>query len=160
MAITRVLLDGNIYDKLETDQDARASLSLLISRCLVRVIATPMIIAELQKSPFGGLPGWFPVDLKAENVTVLGYALLGMTQLGDGAVYAEHRGKSNKIPDGIIADSADALADILVSEDRRCRERLKGISARCSGMDYQQFRIWLGTSTHLDGIEGEPRITP
>jgi hypothetical protein len=143
VSITRVLLDGNIYDKLKTDENARTTLSHLISHCLVRVIATPMIIAELQKSPFGGLPGWFPVDVNAENVTVLGYAPLGMTRLGDGTVYAEHRGESNKIPDGIIADSADALADVFVSEDRRCRERLKRKSVRCSGMDYQEFRIWM-----------------
>jgi hypothetical protein len=60
-------------------------------------------------------------------------------------VYSEHRGASNEIPDAIIADSAPALADILVSEDRRCRERSKKISTRflpshCSGPEARVAR--------------------
>jgi hypothetical protein len=93
-----------------------------------------------------GFPTGSPLCLKAENVTVLGYASLGMTRLGEGNVYGEHRGESKKIPDAIIADPADGLADILVSEDRRCRERLKKIGARCKGMDYEEFSRWLRTS--------------
>jgi hypothetical protein len=46
-------------------------------------------------------------------VTVLDYAYLGMTRLGEGWVYSEHRGESKKFPDAIIADSGDGLADIL-----------------------------------------------
>jgi hypothetical protein len=113
---------------------------------LVRVIATPIVRDELKASPFNGFPDWFPIVLEAENVTVLDYAYLGMTRLGEGEVYNGHRGESKKIPDAIIADSADGLADILVSEDRRCRERLKRISTRCRGMDYQEFSEWLQTS--------------
>lgn len=72
-----------------------------------------------------------------------------MTGLGEGVVYDEHRGESKNIPDAIIADSANALADILVSEHRRCRERLKKISARCTSLDYEQFREWLRASAAL-----------
>ncbi len=140
-----VLLDGNVYDKLQADADARGALQTLVARGVVRVIATPMVRAELQRSPFGGFPDWFSVVLEAENVTALGWAPLDMTRPGEGEVYSEHRGESKKIPDGIMADSADALADILVSEDRRCRERLKKISTRCRGMDYEQFAAWLRT---------------
>jgi hypothetical protein len=141
-----VLLDGNVYDKLQADVKTRSALQKLVSRGLVKVIATPIVRDELKRSPFGGFPDWFPVVLEAENVTVLGYATLGMTRLGEGEVYSDHRGESKKIPDAIIADSADGLADILVSEDRRCRERLKQISTRCKGMDYEEFSEWLRTS--------------
>jgi hypothetical protein len=141
-----VLLDGNVYDKLQADVKTRRAVQKLISCGLVKVIATPIVHIELKKSPFGGFPNWFPIVLEAENVMVLGYATLGMTRLGEGEVYSEHRGESKKIPDAILADSADGLADILVSEDRRCRERLKRISTRCRGMDYQEFSEWLRTS--------------
>jgi hypothetical protein len=102
------------------------------------------------------LPNWFPIAVEAESVTVLGYAPLGMTELGDGEVYAEHRGESKKIPDAIIADSAHVLADILVSEDRRCRERLKRIGTRCSGMDYEKFREWLRASVATTSWSEQP----
>lgn len=144
--MTTILLDKNIYDKLQADAEVRTSLRTLVDRGLVRVIATPMVLDELRRGPFGGLPCWFPVAVEAESVTVLGYATLDMTELGDGQIYTEHRGESKKIPDGIIADSADALADIFVSEDRRCRERLKRISTRCCGMNYEEFCDWLRTS--------------
>lgn len=144
--MTTILLDANVYDKLQLDAEACSLLGALVDRGQARVIATPMVLDELQRSPFGGLPNWFPVAVEAESVTVLGYAPLGMTRLGEGQVYTEHRGESQKIPDAIIADSADALADILVSEDRRCRERLKRVGTRCSGMDYEEFREWLRAS--------------
>lgn len=144
--MTTILLDANVYDKLQADAESRATLRGLVDRGSAKVIATPMVLDELRSSPFGGIPEWFPVTVEAESVTVLGYAPLGMTKLSKGAIYGEHRGESSKIPDAIIADSADALADILVSEDRRCRERLKKISTRCAGFDYQQFREWLRTS--------------
>lgn len=135
-----------MYDKLQVNDESRTTLRGLVDRGLARVIATPMVLEELRRSPFGGIPNWFAVAVEAENVTVLGYAKLGMTKLGNGEVYGEHRGESKKIPDAIIADSADALADVLVSEDRRCRERLKKISTRCTALDYEQFREWLCAS--------------
>lgn len=137
--MTTILLDANVYDKLRADGQSRASLRALVDRGLAKVIVTPMVLQGLQRSPFGGLPDWFPVTVEAENLTVLNYAPLGMTGLGEGVVYDEHRGESKKIPNAIIADSANALADILVLEDRRCRERLKKISARCTSLDYEQF---------------------
>lgn len=142
----RILLDGNVYDKLQSDAETCATLRVLVDHGVVRVIATPMVLDELRRSLFGGLPDWFPVAVEAENVTVLDCPPLDMTRLGDGEVYAEHRGESKQIPDAIIADSADALADILVSEDRRCRERLKKISSCCTGMNYEEFCKWLRTS--------------
>ena len=141
--MTTILLDVNVYHKIEFDAEARSLLRALVDRGQVRVIATPMVLDELQSSPFGDLPEWFPVAVEPESGTIIGYAHFGMTRLGDGEVYTKHRGKAQNIPDAIIADSADALADILVSEDRRCRERLKRISTRCSGMDYEEFRAWL-----------------
>ncbi len=141
--MTTILLDQNIYDKLQADPEIRSALGGLVNRGFVRVIATPMVLDELLNGPFGGLPDWFPIEVEPESVTVLGYAPLGMTRLGDGEVYAEHRSESKKIPDAIIANSANSLADILVSEDRRCRERLKKISTSCRGMDYREFCEWI-----------------
>ena len=137
------LLDGNIYDKLEKDADTRNLIAQLCDQGKLRIIATPIVEDELKLSPFGGIPKWFPVEVLAEGVFVLDYAHLDAARLGEGRVYSEHRGTSNKIPDGILADSADAFADLLVSEDNRCRNRLSALSNRCRGLTYAEFLAWL-----------------
>ncbi|MBI2296592.1 MAG: hypothetical protein HYU76_11325 [Betaproteobacteria bacterium] len=150
-----VLFDCHIYDMLGNDRETRGAVRTLIDRGVIRIIATPMVLDELRRSPFGGLLDWFPVVVEAESVTVLDYAPLGMTRLGDGEVYAAHRGDSKKIPDAIIADSARTLADILVSDDRRCRERLKNIGTRCKGLDYREFCDWVRTEVEPKPLTGE-----
>ena len=67
-----------------------------------------------------------------------------MTDLGEGEVHNEHLGASKKqFPDAIIADTADALADVLVTEDPRFRKRLNKISESCQAMKYEEFTAWL-----------------
>jgi len=147
-----VLLDGNIYNRLDTDPGTRSKLQQLIAAGAVRVIATPVLVDELTASPFGGLPNWFPVEVEAESTSVLGYARLGMARLGEGDIYTKHRGDSRKIPDAIIADSAHSLADVLVSDDRRCRQRLAYLSSQCISLDYQGFLTWLDQNETLSGL--------
>ncbi len=138
-----ILLDGNVYDALDQDPPTRLIIAKLIAQGNLRIIATPKVLDELRSSPFGGLPDWFPVELEAESTFVLGHARLGMARLGSGDIYAQHRGDSNQVPDAIIADSAHALADILVTEDNRCRKQLQRISDRCRAMTYGEFHEWL-----------------
>lgn len=138
-----VLFDCNIYDKLAMDEKHRDRVAEFIVRGALMLIATPILVDELAASPFGGLPDWFPITVEPENVAVIGFARIGMARLGDGEVYSKHRGSSNNIKDGVLADSADALADILVSEDGRCRKRLAEISSTCECMSYADFCGWL-----------------
>lgn len=138
-----VLLDTNIYDKLALDGTVRSRVVDLIDRGDLCLIATPMVVDELAASPIGGLPDWFSIIVKPESVAVVGFWHIGEARLGEGEVYAQHRGSSNKVPDGIIANSADALADIFVSEDSRSRTRLAKISTRCASMSYSGFCRWL-----------------
>jgi hypothetical protein len=138
-----ILLDSNVYDALDQDPTVRSMIATLIAQGDLRMIATPKVLDELHSSPFGGLPDWFPVELEAESAFVLGHAQLGMARLGSGDIYTQHRGESSKVPDAIIADSAHASADILVTEDKRCRKRLQKISDRCRAMTYSEFHEWL-----------------
>ena len=138
-----ILFDCNIYDRLASDGKTRIRLASLVSQGQVRVIATPKVLYELDKSPFRGVPNWFPVDAETEAVFVLDHGQLGMARLGPGDVYESHRGSSNKVADAIIADSADDLADIAVSEDRRFVRRLNRTNASCRAMDYGEFLAWL-----------------
>lgn len=141
--MTTVLFDTNIYDDLEHDEEARARLASLVGGRQVRVIATPKIVDELRSGPLGGMPTWFPIDGEVESVAVIGHARLGMARLGRGKVFGRHRGRSKKVADAIIADSADSLADIAVSNDRRFVRRLNKHGVRCTGMTYAVFRNWL-----------------
>jgi hypothetical protein len=137
-----ILFDSNIYDELEKDVSIQIRLHRLIQDNVVRVIATPKIQDELGKK-FGGVPAWFPINLENESVFVFGHSRLDRADMRQGEVFEQHRGSSKKIADAMIADSADALADVLVSDDKRCRDRLKKISNRCSGMTYKEFTAWL-----------------
>ena len=138
-----ILLDSNIYDKLCSDENTRLRLTSLILHRKVRVIATPKIVDELTLSPFKGVPDWFDVDEEIEAVAVLDHARVGMARLGLGNVFGHHLGNSKKVADAIIADSADDLADIAVSEDGRFLCRLNSINGRCNAMGYKQFMAWL-----------------
>ena len=141
----RVLLDGNIYDKLAADDDTRALLASCVAADGVLVIATPIVIDELNDSPFEGLPSWFPIVVEPESVFVLGFARLGAARLGDGEVLTKHRGSSSKIKDAIIADSAASIADLFVSEDKRCRKRLEEMNTKCRALTYAEHRVWISS---------------
>jgi len=145
--MARLLLDSNIYDKSQHDQETRDRLAEGINLGQVVIIATPVVAGELNDSPFRGFPDFFPIKIEAEAVAVLGYARLGMSRLGSGNVYKAHRGNSIQIKDAIIAESADKLADIFVSEDVRCRSRLDQISQRCRSMSYGDLQTWLLAQT-------------
>lgn len=125
------------------DQETRDRLAKGINLGQVVVIATPIVADEMSDSPFRGFPDFFPIKIEVEAVAVLGYARLGMARLGSGDVYKSHRGNSKQIKDAIIAESADKLADIFVSEDVRCRSRLDQISQSCRSMSYGDLRTWL-----------------
>ena len=140
---TTVLLDTNVYDLLAADAVTRGSVAVAVSSGQILVIATPKVVDELSDSPFEGLPKWFPIETVVESVAVLGHWRLGLAALGEGEVYTAHRGRSRKVADAIIADSADCHADVLVSEDGRVRRRLAGVSTRCRPMDYAEFCVWL-----------------
>ena len=71
---------------------------------------------------------------------------IGMTQLGNGDAYKEHKGKSNHIKDAIIIDFASTYADVFVSNDRRSRERLKEINTSCLSKTYSEFEHMLKTT--------------
>ena len=143
-ALRSVLLDCNIYDKLAGDETTRDLLRNRIESGSIRVIATPVVLDELAMSPFHGLPAWFRVDVVNEGVPVYGEAKYGQAEFSDGAMYEAHRGESSgNVRDAILAESAHKKADILVSDDSRCRNRLSMLSRKCVGMTYEEFARWL-----------------
>ena len=136
----KVILDCNIYDKLSEDENIRMLLASLVISREIAVIATPIVIDELRDSRFEGLPSWFPIVVEDESVFVLVFARLDSARLGDGEVFSKHRGSSIKTKDAIIADSAATIADLFVSEDKRCRKRLDEMNTKCRALTYDEFR--------------------
>jgi hypothetical protein len=137
-----VLLDGNVYNELARDSATRAAMSDCVARGLLRVICTPTIRRELEASPFGGIPDWFPVHQELESVSILPFRL-GETRLGAGDVYKAHRGSSRQRQDAEIADAANTYADVLVTQDRRCRTRTEKFATRCRPLAFAEFKAWL-----------------
>lgn len=143
MAMTRVLLDGNIYDKLKADETTRRLIYEKIVAGILVVIASPIVVDELNESPFNGLPDFFPVKQITEAIAVAGYARAGLARVSNGEVYDAHRGTSKKSKDAIIAETANVDCDVFVSEDQRCRKRLKEVEPKCLVLSYDEYKEWL-----------------
>jgi hypothetical protein len=139
----RFFLDANIYDRLETDDNTRGHIRRLVDGNSIEVVASPVVVAELRASPFKGIPEWFRVSVLPEGIAIAGIARSGMARASAGVVFKQHLGESRKGADAIIAHSANSMQAVLVSEDRRCRERLKSLSDPAHAMDYDEFRKFI-----------------
>ena len=86
------------------------------------------------------MPDWLPFSAITDSVAVAGIAVAGAARVGDvDGVLKAHLGESLiNGRDAVIAATANSDADILVSDDRRCRERAKQF-ARCESLTYEQF---------------------
>ena len=136
----KVVLDANIWDKLAGDDQARERIRSLCEASALEIIVPDTLRQQLEVSPVGGVPDWFPTNVIADSVFVLDHSRLGFARLGKGGVFAAHRGASQQISDAVIVDVADNDADIFVSEDRRARKRYVKLRDRGRALDYARFR--------------------
>ena len=139
----KIIFDSNIYNKLDNRPDIRRKIKSLITNNKLSVVVPTTISRELEKSPFKGVPDWFNTECIGDSAFILDYSRLDVDRLGGGDTYNSHRGNSKKIQDALIADTAETDADIFVSEDNRCRERLKNISNSCKSLTFSDFETWL-----------------
>lgn len=137
------LFDTNIFDKFSVDSDACKRLSILIEEEKIKVVIPKIVIGELEESPFAGIPHLFPVVEIPDGVAVAGLAVAGAAIPGKGEEFTQHMGESKKAKDAVVADTAANHADILVSEDNRCRNRLKEISKNTKCLNYEEFREFI-----------------
>lgn len=142
----RFLLDGNIYNRLDAEPIVREQIRNLIQIGRVEVVASPVLVTELRRSRFGGIPDWFAVVVEPEGIAISGLARSGMDRSSTGEMYEQHLGQSKKGSDAVIAHSAHSMRATLVSEDRWCRERLKRLADDGSALTYDQFRAWVNVT--------------
>ena len=135
-----VVLDSNIWDKLDVDELARESIRLLVKNDQLEVLVPDTLLRDLEASQFDGVPDWFPTSVVADGVFVLDHSRLGCARLGDGSVYEDHKGESRQVSDAVIVATVDAEADLFVSEDRRARNRYTRLRGEGRSLDYQRFR--------------------
>lgn len=136
----RAVLDANIWDKLAADEQARERIRSLCEALQLGIVMPDTLLQQLEQSPFGGVPDWFPTDVIADSVFVLDHSRLDFARLGEGDVFTAHRGTSQQISDAVIVDAADSDADLFVSEDRRARERYAKLRDPTRALDYLRFR--------------------
>ena len=149
----RILLDGNIYNKIEPDSSLIKKLNGLIKLEKVTIICNRVVERELIESPYGGIPNWFPVKTINEPGAFIGYAIIAPNNVDpnderyskimpDVSTYSEHRGISNNSSDAIIADTVLRTCDYVVSEDNRLRRRLSltPFKTSCKGITYAEFK--------------------
>ena len=138
--VTKVVLDCNVWDCLAADQAARERVRVLCESGCVDVLVPDTLLQELRRSPFNGVPDWFPTTRTSDSVFVLDHSRLGSARLGNGETYTAHRGRSKSVRDSIIVDCADIEADVFVSEDRRARSRYARLRGDGRSLDYPTFR--------------------
>jgi len=137
-----ILLDSNVYDKLNNDV-SRDLISKFIRSQKIKVVAPQIVLDEMKNSPFKGIPDFFPVEVIPDGVAVAGLARAGTAIVSEGKVFKKHLGDSKKSKDAIISETAKNFSDVFVSEDNRCRKRLYKISKTTQCFDYQQFIKWV-----------------
>lgn len=136
----KMVLDCNIYDLLAKDEECLKNLTFLIQHEEWKVLAPATLVDELADSPFQGIPNWVSVEKDLDSVFVLGYTKFGSGRLGNGEIFASHKGNSTKVKDAIIVDFAVKEADIFVSEDKRARKRLINMNVNIKVYDYNDFK--------------------
>ena len=132
-----IVLDTNIYDRLEVDAATVNQIDQLITSNLITVLVPRQVAEELRQRPTG-IPALFPMSYVGHAVARAGIMCAG-DYLGSGKVFDGHRGNSQKTADAFIADVASMIADWFVSEDNRCLRRFPA-NTRCTPMRYQQFQ--------------------
>ncbi|HDR9095096.1 hypothetical protein QZM46_29985 [Burkholderia vietnamiensis] len=132
----QIILDSNIYDRLEQDAESVELLRNLIAQQAVEVLMPRQVAEELYKRQ-AGLPDLFPVKAIGHAVARPGVMCAG-DYLGSGEVYDAHRGTSNSEADAFIVDVATTAADWFISEDRRSLRRFP-TGKRCIPMRYGDF---------------------
>jgi hypothetical protein len=131
-----IVLDTNVYDRLEADPGTVEQINQLITRNVIGILV-PRQVAEELRQRAAGIPKRFPMTYVGHAVARAGIMCVG-DHLGSGEVFDHHRGNSQKGADAFIADVAAMVADWFVSEDIRCIRRFPA-NTRCTPMRYQQF---------------------
>jgi hypothetical protein len=132
-----IVLDTNIYDRLEADPGTVEQINQLITGNVIGISVPRQVAGELRQRPTG-IPALFPMTYVGHAVARAGIMSAG-DYLGSGKVFEEHRGDSQQAADAFIADVAAMIADWFVSEDIRCIRRFPA-NTRCTPMRYQQFQ--------------------
>lgn len=139
----KVIFDTMIWDKLAVDSVTCDVIAKLVQEKRIQVLVPSTIQRELEESPFKRIPSFFPVSLIGDAVFLADYSLTDCDRVGDGIIYKQHKGNSQKIKDAVIADTANADCNVFVSEDGRCRNRLKQLSKLCQCFSFDGFKLWL-----------------
>jgi hypothetical protein len=135
----KIILDTNIYDFLAIDSETCDLVKGIVNSGQLTVIVTRTVAEELFRSPFEGIPNFFKTEYQGNTVSRCGLMCAG-DSLGAGEVFDAHLGKSKKVNDALIADSASYEADWVVSEDSRLRKRFAKLNSHCQSMSYGEFK--------------------
>lgn len=169
----KLMLDTNIYDKLDSDVAVNESLKKLIHDQRIELITTHIQEDELAMAPemTGAESGKIPTE-----GFILGVSKLGEATIGDGsttkkvptagavwgvskwgeATWGDGSGqgisvddvktdKGNHAKDALIATTASHHADYLITEDKRLIKKLKQSSAKCVVIDFEGLKNLLAS---------------
>lgn len=132
----KIILDSNIYDRLESDLPTVKLVQSQIEAGALIVLMPRQVATELRDRD-SGFPRLFPIKIIGHAVARAGVMCAG-DFLGSGEIFDAHRGESSKDADAFIVDVAAQVADWFVSEDRRSLNRFPK-NAMCKPLRYDEF---------------------
>lgn len=128
------MLDSNAFDELvELEADRRVVIRLARAG-RIELFTTYSQEAELwrlaeRKPEKYWRVASIPRRLVPSSVFVLDHTPLGSGRLGDGATYDAIRHGTNHVDDAVIADTAESEGMILVTNERRLRNRAVALTS-------------------------------
>lgn len=76
-----VVFDCNVFDQIAHDETARQRIRALVDAGALSVLVPPTLRDELARSPFAGVPPWFPWQAIPDSVFILDHSHLDETCL-------------------------------------------------------------------------------
>ncbi len=147
----RLMLDTMIYDKIVETPGMLELVLRLVDRGEVEILATHIQQDELANDPDERRRAEVAKIPRQEIPTsgaVWDTSKWDKATWGDGSeggvsvneIRSEKRGHTH---DALIATSASANADVLVTDDNRLKNRLKDSDAKCEIWTFEQFRSFV-----------------
>ncbi|MDR7558770.1 MAG: hypothetical protein QN141_09810 [Armatimonadota bacterium] len=146
--MTTLVLDTNIYDRIDADPRLAAVITHLSSIGALRILSTHVQEGELAAIPDEekrARIAQIPREIVPTAGAVFGTSRYGASTYGDGsdsgiAVDQVRTPSGGRTEDALIATTASRDADYLVTEDQSFANRVRKLQSRCAVIGFSEFR--------------------
>ncbi|PIC86115.1 hypothetical protein CSV72_09875 [Sporosarcina sp. P20a] len=144
----KVMIDTNIYDCLIVDEEVLSLVRSLIGEEIIEILTTHIQIDEVNNVNDITMRNnllTVPTNEIKTRILVIGHSRIGKSKIGIGKengikFISIHKDNPKHINDAIIAVTANANADILVTEDKKLKQKVQAQSSKLQVWNYKEFK--------------------